>query len=277
MAIITISRGSYSRGKTVAEKVASRLGHECLSRDLLLAASKEFNIPEIKLVRALHDAPSVLERFTYGKERYLCHLRKSLLQYAIQGNLVYHGLAGQYFLAGIPHIFKLRIIADMADRVQEEMRREHISEEEARYILMKDDDERRKWGMQVYGIDMWDCRLYDMVLHVGALTLDDAVDIVCHAVQKKAFQETPDSRKAVEDMYLAAKVQSAIIGILPTAMVEASDGVVSVSTPNAHSVLTDKVIRQITAAGKKVEGVKDVLLGAPRLAKGKINPFHNIK
>ena len=67
MSIITISRGSYSRGKEVAEKVAAALGYECISRDILLEASDQFNIPEIKLVRAIHDAPSILERFTYGK------------------------------------------------------------------------------------------------------------------------------------------------------------------------------------------------------------------
>jgi hypothetical protein len=33
--IITISRGSYSKGREIAEKVAERLGYECLSRDLL--------------------------------------------------------------------------------------------------------------------------------------------------------------------------------------------------------------------------------------------------
>lgn len=35
MAIITISRGSYSKGKEVAEKVAEKLGYECISRDVL--------------------------------------------------------------------------------------------------------------------------------------------------------------------------------------------------------------------------------------------------
>ncbi len=59
MSIITISRGSYSRGKEVAEKLAQDLGYECLSRDILLEASERFNIPELKLVRAIHDAPSM--------------------------------------------------------------------------------------------------------------------------------------------------------------------------------------------------------------------------
>ncbi|MBW1912541.1 MAG: cytidylate kinase family protein, partial [Deltaproteobacteria bacterium] len=45
MPIITISRGSYSKGKEVAEKVSQKLGYECISRDVLLEASEEFNVP----------------------------------------------------------------------------------------------------------------------------------------------------------------------------------------------------------------------------------------
>jgi len=40
------------------------------------------------------------------------------------------GLAGQFFLRDIPHVLKVRVIADMKDRVKEEMRRENISAEE---------------------------------------------------------------------------------------------------------------------------------------------------
>ena len=69
MSIVTISRGSYSKGKEVAENVAQRLGYECIARDAIIDASKEFNIPEIKLIRAIHDAPTILERFNYSKEK----------------------------------------------------------------------------------------------------------------------------------------------------------------------------------------------------------------
>ncbi len=69
MAVITISRGSYSRGKEVAEKVAQKLGYECIAREIILEASEEFNIPEVKLIRAIHDSPSILNRFAYGKEK----------------------------------------------------------------------------------------------------------------------------------------------------------------------------------------------------------------
>ncbi|MBU1398458.1 MAG: cytidylate kinase-like family protein, partial [Proteobacteria bacterium] len=204
MSIITISRGSYSRGKQVAEKLALKLGYECISRDILLEASDEFNIPEIKLIRALHDPASVLNRFSHGKEKYINYLYTALLQHVRKDNIVYHGLAGQYFLRDIPHVLKVRVIADMRDRVNEEMRRENISADEALFVLHKDDEERRKWALQVYGTDTWDSRLYDIVLHIGRLTVDDAVDILFDTVQKPNFKTTTESKKLVEDLALSA-------------------------------------------------------------------------
>jgi len=276
MPIITINRGSYSRGKAVAEKLAEKLGYECVSREVLLDASGEFNIPEIKLIRALHDAPSVLERFTYGKERFISYIYSSLLQHARKDNMVYHGLAGQYFLSDISHVLKVRIIADIQDRVKEEMRRENISSEKALYILKKDDEERRKWSMQIYGTDTWDGRLYDIVLHIHQLTVDDAVDLLCQIVQKPAFQTTPESRKQVEDLALSAKIKAKLAMIAPKIIVTSDNGKVYVShvDSNADAEWMEKIKEMAT----QIEGVKEVNinLAAHLEQHDHINPFHNI-
>ena len=163
MAIITISRGSYSKGKEVAEKVAMKLGYQCLAREVLLEASKEFNIPQIKLARAIHDAPSIFERFSYGKDKFIAYFQSALLKCVQQDNVVYHGLAGHFFLKEIGHVLKVRIITDMEDRIKLEMERQRISREEALAVLKRDDSERRKWSQHLYGIDTADPILYDLV------------------------------------------------------------------------------------------------------------------
>ncbi len=66
MGVITISRGSYSKGKEIAEKLAQHLGYECISREILLETSDHFNIHELKLTRAIHDAPSITVLFESG-------------------------------------------------------------------------------------------------------------------------------------------------------------------------------------------------------------------
>ncbi len=254
MPIITIARGSYSRGKEVAEKLAEKLGYKCISRDILLEASETFNIPEIKLIRAIHDAPSILERFTYGKERYVAYIRSTLLKNVQKDNVVYHGLAGHYFLRGISHVIKVRILADLEDRVQEEMRREKISADEARYILKKDDDERRRWGIQIFGIDTWDPMLYDMVLHIKTLTVDDAVDIIGHAAKLPHFQATPESQRLIDDLALAAGVEAALVEEFPSAKVEVNHGEVFVSI-KGNLAQEEETITTVRRIAHRVAGI----------------------
>lgn len=69
----------------------------------------------MKLTRAVHDAPSILERFVQGKERYVAFIQASLLKYLKEDKIVYHGLAGHFFVTGVSHVLKVRIIADMEE------------------------------------------------------------------------------------------------------------------------------------------------------------------
>jgi cytidylate kinase len=223
MSIITISRGSYSRGKEVAEKLAQDLDYQCLSRDILLEASERYNMPEIKLVRAIHDAPSILERFTYSKEPYVAYIRAALLRQAEKDNLVYHGLAGHFLLKGIPHVLKVRIIADLENRVKEEVKRENISAEEARQILFKDDEERRKWSRNLYGIDTWDPSIYDLVININYITVAGAVNIIKCTLKEPRFQTTPEGQKLVDELSLAARIEALLIEDIRSIRVEAKE------------------------------------------------------
>ncbi len=209
MAIITISRGSYYRGKEVAEKLAQELGYQCISREILLEASAEFNIPEIKLIRAIQDAPSILERFTRQKEKYVAFIRAALLKHVQKDNVVYHGLFGHFFLQDIPHVLKVRIVGDLEARVADEVKREGISADKAREIITRDDEERRKWALYLYGADAWDATLYDLVIHLKTISVDDAVSLIRHALELPGFQTTPQSQEAIDSLVEAARMEMA--------------------------------------------------------------------
>lgn len=259
MSVITISRGSYSKGKEIAEKLALHLGYECISREILLETSAHFNIHEIKLARAIHDAPSILDRFKYGKEKYIIFIRQAFLQHIRKDNVIYHGLAGHFFCKGIPNILKVRIIANPEARIKEEMRREHISEQEARYILKKDDEERRKWSMYLYGVDTNDPGLYDIVLHIDNLQVDDAVETLSDIARRPCFQSTPESKKIIDDYYLAAMAQETLFDRFPSATVRCKGGVVYVTIETALEVeheVTDKIVHILT--GSDLDGIKQV-------------------
>lgn len=257
MSIITISRGSYSQGKEVAERVAQRLGYECIAREVLLEASEQFNIPETKLLMTIKNAPSILDRFTYGRERYIAYIQAAILKHFQKDNVVYHGMAGHFFVKGIPHVLKVRIIADMKNRLKVVMERDGVSEKTALRTIKRLDDERLKWSRQLYGIDTGDANLYDLVLHIQKLTVDDAADIICHTVNLRHFRPTPESQMIMDDLVLAAQVKAAFIDLSPSIQVVAKEGVVNLWI-EAHSTQDVELIQELKQVVGNIPGLKEL-------------------
>lgn len=258
MAIITISRGSYSMGMKLAELVAERLGYECVGREILLEASEQFKIPETKLLRAIHDAPSVLARVIYGsKEKYVAYIQSALLHRLQKDNVVYHGLAGQFFLHGVSHVLKVRVVADTEDRIRIVMERDNVARDKAAAILKYDDAERLNWSRSLYGVDSRDPSLYDMVLRIHKLTVQDAAEMICHAAGLEHFRTTPESQQVMNDLVLAAEVKGALVDIQPDIKVWASSGAVRVAA-KAQSGHMDALRQELEETAHKVEGVQSL-------------------
>jgi cytidylate kinase len=231
MGIITVARGSYSYGQEIAEKVAQKLGYDCTSREVILEASETFNIPEIKLTQAFEDAPSILDRFSHGKRKYIAYTRAALLEHLTRGNVVYHGFAGHFFVEGISHVLKILITANMEDRISLVMKRDKMSRKEASILISKIDDQRRRWGKTLYGIEPLDPSLYDLTLHIDRITVEDAVDTICQVSRLRQFQMTPESEKAIDDLALAVKVENFLIDVRPRVDVYADNKFVYLKTP----------------------------------------------
>jgi len=257
VAIITISRGSYSQGKQVAEKVAHDLGYDCVSRDILLDTSELFKIPELKLARAIHDAPSLLDRFSNGKQRYMAYIEAALLDLFCEDNIVYHGLAGHFFVQQIGHALKVRIGADLAERVRREAAASRVSEKEALRILKADDDQRRRWSRWLYGIDTTDPTLYDLVIQTDQLTAADAADIICAVVRRGCFETSAESKQRLQDLALAARVRAALVDRFTEIQVHAEKGAVGILVKSnaAHPEHLTEQIREIAA---RIRGVTRV-------------------
>mgnify|MGYP000005134739 CR=1 FL=1 len=257
MPLVTISRGSYTRGTEVAEKLAQKMNYELISREILIEASQIFNIQEIKLERALHDAPSVLNRFSYGKERYLSYIRVAILRHMVNDNVIYNGLGGHIFLGGIQHLLKVRIRADLDDRVQEEMKRSNISDSDARYILQKDDEERRKWNVYVTGVDPCDASQYHLVFNATKLPVDEIADMIEQILERPYMQNTSESQKQIEELLLSAEIKAALVDKYPKTKVTCQDGMACVNVEGPleqEKALTDK----IKSSTPNLSGLKEV-------------------
>ena len=241
-------------GKMVAEKVAEKLNYDIISREVLLNASQKFNIPEIKLEKAIHDAPGILDRYSHKKQGYIVYIRSALVENVVNDNIIYHSLAGHLLLKGIDHVLKVRITADMDARVAFVMKRDGISAKDAHAMILADDNQRRKWTQHLYGEDTWDSALYDLTIRISKLTLDDAVNYICQAAKSDGFITTEKSHQKIRDMALACRVKATLVHDFPDVGVTSDYGNVLVYLkPREH--VTGKLHKRIDELRRSIDTI----------------------
>lgn len=259
MPIVTISSPSQKKRQIIAERIAERLGHDCISREIILEASEQYNVPEIKLAKAIHDSPTIFERLSNGKERYVAFFKAALLNNLKNGSVIYHGIVGHFFVQGIPNVLKIRIIDSMENRIQEEMEREDVTESVARKRVMQEDKERYNWCSALYKMDTRDPDLYNMVINIERISIDDCVDLILSALEKENFKDTAESEKILKNQALTASVKAAIVHKYQDASVRSYDGNVVISMDPPISQIPKKK-RDIRALICGIDGIKNVEL-----------------
>ncbi len=287
MAIITISRGSFCRGEEVAAKVAQRLGYEMVSQGVFSEASRKFQVPENELERAVQFAPSLFERFFSRKQKYVAIVAAVTLAHFKKDNIVCDGLAGE-FLAGkispmtakilayfknanvgysgfaeqscsrtISHLLNVRVTANLEDRVPLLMKEKNLERKPAMRALKREDRKRNAWSRYFYGVNNTNDDLYDMVLHMSKMKVDDAVEVICETVTGPAFKTSQESQQAVEALALAAEIKAALDEDYPDCEVVADRK--SVEVYARFTVHTDTLIAEkIKAKVLRMNGVSSV-------------------
>src|SRR5512140_900882 len=101
MPIITISRGSFSSGKSLGESLAKRLSYRCIDRDLVVKRAAACGVSEEDLRAALERPPKFFGQSPHTRYVYLALIQAALTAEVASGEAVYHGLAGHLLLAGI--------------------------------------------------------------------------------------------------------------------------------------------------------------------------------
>ena len=259
MAIITISRGTFSGGKALAERLAERLGYPCLSREQVLAdAAREYGIAKADLDVALSE-PSVLWEQLPGKRvAYLKCVTAIILQRAERGNLVYHGHAGHLLIRRISHVLRVRVVADMEFRIKAAMDRLNDTRAAAIAKIVRIDNRRRKWSRFLYGIDWEDPNLYDVVLNLERLSIEGACEAVICMAALDEFKMSAASHNALEDFTLSSRAWAALaqndLTRKVAVRVSAESGRVTVE----GSVGSQKVVDAIREVIRQVEGVREV-------------------
>lgn len=257
MAVITISRGTFSGGQGLAELLSERLGYDCVSREDLLESATWYGVSPVSLTAAREARSGLWQGVHAERIAYLMSIRAALCDRAASGNLVYHGHAAHMLLPGVSHVLKLRVIADMKSRVDAAMQAQNVTREVATAYVEGVDNERSEWTRFLYGVEWDDPSLYDMVLNLSHLTATSACEIVARAAQLDQFKPTRQSLKAVVDMGLSSRVRADLARDPRTRGadldVAADGGVVTILAPAQDEVLREDALR----VASQVNGVRE--------------------
>lgn len=191
MAIITISRGSLSGGRTVAECLADRLGCRCLADEVLQEAARKLGVTEDAVRGQFETAPGLWSRIRRERERYVLAVQAALAEACLDGTLVYHGLAGQFLLRGISAVLKIRLIAPLEMRMRALTRTHHrMSQRAAEEFIGSVDRERGRWVRLMFGVDVEDPALYDLTVNLRSLSLNAACAAIAEAADLEPYRVT---------------------------------------------------------------------------------------
>jgi cytidylate kinase len=207
MQIICVSRGSQSRGHEFAEKLAAKLGYECVSREQLLEEATRRKIPIGKLETTVIKPHLFSKELARELEHYKAVATSILCEKALNHNIVYHGRTGHLLLPGVEHVLKIRVVSDIDYRVQYVMRQFNLPRDKAREYIERVEEDRRKWVRQFYNVE-WDVfTLYDLVLNLSQINVDNAAAATCSIAELPEFKATPASIGVLQDLDLAARAR----------------------------------------------------------------------
>lgn len=266
MAVITISRGSFSGGKALAECLAGQLGYRCIDRDVIVERAAAHSGSSDEIRKALEKPPTFLERFQHKRYLYLALVQAALAEEVQSGNAVYHGLAGHLLLKAGP-VLRIRLIAPMEFRIQAVVDRLRYTRTEAILHIAKVDEDRHRWTRFLYGVDWSDASLYDLVINLEHFSIDQACQIIVSAAKQRCLELTPECQQKMDDLALASRLRAQLALHPPTSDLElqiaARRGMVSIE--GRVAVLAQ--IEEIKRLASGLAGVASLNLDKMRMAR----------
>ena len=154
------------------------MGYRCIGRETIVERAAASGVSHEELLAALLNPPGFLERFQHKRYRYLALFQAALAEEVKNGNVVYHGNAGHLMLKGAAAVLRIRIIAPIEMRLAMVQERLKLTGNEALDYIHKMDEGRKKWTQYLYGVNWEDSALYDLVVNLEHMDIEEACDVI---------------------------------------------------------------------------------------------------
>ncbi len=189
---ICISRQYGARGGEMGRMVAERLGFRYYAQELIHDIAEAGHVRQ-QVVESLDErvqdgisewVAGLIKRGVFAPSDYLRNLSKVVLTLARHGRGVIIG-RGAHFILDPKTTLRIRTIAPLETRVARIVQRDNLDAVAARATVLRIDGERVAFNKQHYGADIADPDHYDLVVNIGTLGMEGAVDATIRAFETR--------------------------------------------------------------------------------------------
>jgi cytidylate kinase len=214
MAVVTIGRQFGAGGTTVGEMLARELHADLLESRIIDEVAHQLQLPKEEVEAEDEQPGSLLARLlvalgsasaeplippeaaawsppntdpAFDTRKAVLQITQHVIEEAARaGNVVIVGRGGAYILRDFPGALHVFLRGSEAVRVKAIMARNNIaSEDEARRMMKRTDENWTAYIKQVYGHDRNLASHYDLVIDTGRLGYETTVQVVLTALKKR--------------------------------------------------------------------------------------------
>lgn len=188
--VVTVSRDPGSGGKLIAKGIAETLGYDLFHQEVIHEMARSAKVSsrileslDEKALSMLDDwVSAVVHKKHLWPDEYLQHLLKVIGTIGKHGKAVMVG-RGANFVLPPESTFRLRVIAPRDFRAQKVSEKFDISVKDAKRRILKTESDRRAFIRKYFHAYIEDPKNYDMVINTDKLSLEEAIDGVCHILK----------------------------------------------------------------------------------------------
>jgi cytidylate kinase len=199
---LAISREAGADGAELAKRVADKLNWKIFDRELLDYLAERNNWSRLALEFVDETTASWvhemfgkwLDQQLVSQAEYVRGVGRVVLLAAQHESMIFVGRGAQFILPRNSGI-AIRIVAPLKERVQCVMERKHCDRHAADKFVESTDRGRRDFVQRYFHHDSTDPHLYDLVINLAHVTMDDAVELIGRHCRRRFPFDVPTTKE----------------------------------------------------------------------------------
>ena len=272
MTVIAMTQEMATLGKDVALGVCEALGLQQVRHEIGDVVAGRMSVKKSLIRRIREGKAGKVEKWAADEKTISIFTAEEVFDLAVKDNVLIRGWGATLLLRSVPHVPCVRVCAPLEARVKRLMERLETDDEGlARHEIEIDDAARAARMGEHFNVTWGDPTLYDLTLNTERIAISTCVQQVVALARAAEFQETPASRRSLEDLALQARGRAALRADSRTAgidiVVDVAGGVVTlrgIVVNDSEKALCEEIVSRLPGVKSVVDELRTMAGGLYR-------------